>query len=134
MTDRNISDLCPELQAIYGQWLAKCTAAGLHVRAIVTWRDPADQDAAKAEGLSKAGAGQSPHGICDAKGNPCSYAFDFGCFTAGGTYITDGKDPRYSEAGAIGKQLGLVWGGDFHSIFDPDHLELPGWESLASGA
>lgn len=129
MTDRNIADLCPAMQTLYAQWLAACTAAGLNVKAIVTWRSPADQNAAHEAGLSNAVAGQSPHGCCDADGNPASLAWDFGVFSTDGSYVTDGTDPRYAEAGAIGKQLGLVWGGDFHSIFDPDHLELADWKN-----
>lgn len=129
MTDRSLDDLCPQLQTLYAQWLANCTAAGLNVRAIVTWRDAADQNEAKAEGLSNAAAGDSPHNCVDANGNPSSKAFDFAVFTAAEEYITDGTDHRYAEAAEIGKQLGLVWGGDFSSIFDPDHLELPNWNA-----
>lgn len=127
MTDRNIADLCPALQAVYAQWLAQCKAAGLNTKAIVTWRSAADQNKAHDAGLSNARAGESPHNVCDANGNPASCAFDFAIFTAGGAYITDGKDPRYRQAGEIGKGLGLVYGGDFHAFPDEDHLELADW-------
>lgn len=123
MTDSNIRDLCPELQSIYKMWLSQCHDAGLAVRAIVTWRSSADQDAAKAKGLSNASAGQSPHNCCDTDGKPASRAFDFAVFAP--NYITDGADPRYTKAAEIGKELGLVWGGDWHSFKDYDHLELP---------
>ena len=127
--DRDPNHLCEPLRVIYAEWLERCSAAGLDVKAIATWRSALDQDAAKVEGLSNAAAGQSPHDICDANGNPNSYAFDFGVFEDYGVYITDGSDPRYRQAGEIGKALGLVYGGDFHSIVDPDHLELPGWQN-----
>jgi peptidoglycan L-alanyl-D-glutamate endopeptidase CwlK len=129
MADADITHLCPELLVLYQQWLMECIAAGLAVRVTVTWRNPEDQDKAKAAGLSNASAGQSPHN-CMIDGQPASKAFDFACFMADGHYIADGSAPEYKKAGEIGKSLGLVWGGDFHSIFDPDHLELPHWRGL----
>lgn len=127
MTDNNINDLCPELLAIYRQWMMECIAAGLGVKAIVTWRSSSDQNAAKAKGLSNASAGQSPHNCCDDDGNPFSKAFDFAVFEDG-TYITDGRDDRYTQAGEIGEKLGLTWGGRW-SHPDFDHLELKNWKS-----
>lgn len=126
MTDSNINDLCPELQAIYQQWLTQCHNAGLAVRAIVTWRSGIDQDAAKAKGLSNAMAGQSPHNCCNPDGFPFSKAFDFAVFDADASYVKDGEDDRYRRAGEIGKTLGLAWGGDWHHP-DWDHLELLDW-------
>lgn len=36
----------------------------------------------------------------------------------------------YCKLGEIGEQLGLVWGGRWHSIKDYPHFELPTWRSL----
>lgn len=127
MTDRDVNHLCPELLVLYREWLIRCHAAGLAVKVIATWRSASEQNIAKAAGKSKAAAGQSPHNCTDSKGNPASRAFDFACFDENAAYITDGADDRYTQAGEIGKDLGLVWGGDFKSIFDPSHLELPNW-------
>lgn len=125
----DLSQLCPELQPIAREFLAQCTSQGLTAKILVTWRSAAEQNKAKAAGLSNASAGQSPHNICNINGNPASYAFDFGLFD-NGAYITNGSDDRYRKAGQIGKQLGLCWGGEFKSIFDADHLELPGWRYI----
>jgi peptidoglycan L-alanyl-D-glutamate endopeptidase CwlK len=127
MADRNINDLDPRMRALCLQWMQNCSNAGLRVCPIVTWRSAADQDEAHEKGLSNAKAGQSPHNCVDAHGNPASMAFDFGVFEIGGAYVTDGEDPRYELAGTIGKRLGLAWGGDWKSLKDYDHLELPGW-------
>lgn len=129
MTDNNISDLCPELQEIYRQWLDKCHDAGLAVKAIVTWRSSFEQDAAKANGLSNASAGDSPHNCCNPDGSANSKAFDFGVFNPDASYVKDGTDGRYKQAGEIGKDLGLVWGGDWHKP-DYDHLELANWKTV----
>lgn len=129
MTDSAITDLCPELLSIYRQWLMQCHEDGLATKAIVTWRSDIDQNIAKAKGLSNASAGQSPHNCCDDDGNPASRAFDFAIFDENAKYITDGTDARYRQAGEIGKSLGLIWGGDFKSFPDYDHLEISGWKT-----
>lgn len=128
MTDSNIADLNPQLLVLYREWMMQCHAAGLAVKAIVTWRSGADQDAARANGKSNAAAGQSPHNCVDANGLPCSRAFDFAVFDENAHYITDGTDPRYRQAGEIAKGLGLAWGGDWHHK-DWDHIEMIDWKS-----
>lgn len=129
MTDSNINDLCPDLRGIYQQWLSQCHAAGLATRAIITWRSSIDQDAAKLKGLSNACAGQSPHNCCNEDGSPASKAFDFGIFNTDASYVSDGTDSRYRQAGEIGKSLGLEWGGDWKRP-DFDHLELSNWKTI----
>lgn len=58
-----------------------------------------------------------------------SLAYDIGIF-AEGKYL--GSSGLYSLAGEIGKQLGLVWGGDWKSFVDPPHFEFPHGVSLAT--
>lgn len=128
MTDRDIADLCPELQAIYWEWLRRCHLAGLRVRAVVTWRADVDQNIAKAKGLSNAGADESPHNCCLPDGTPASKAFDFGVFDENAAYIRDGEHPDYRAAGQIGKECGLDWGGDWHHP-DYDHLQMKNWKT-----
>lgn len=36
----------------------------------------------------------------------------------------------FAELGRIGKELGLVWGGDWPKLKDMPHFELPNWRSL----
>ena len=127
MTDHSLDDLDADLYPLCLKWLDECSAAGLKVKVLVTYRSAADQNEAKAKGLSNAGAGQSPHNCTDDEGNPASCAFDFGCFTPESEYITDGREIEYTQAGQIAKGLGLVWGGDFHSFPDYDHIETKDW-------
>lgn len=129
MTGCNVNDMCPELLELYREWVTQCHAAGLAIKATVTWRSPAEQDIAKSKGLSKASAGQSPHNCVDANGKPFSKAFDFACFDSNGHYITDGTDKRYTQAGEIGETLGLVWGGNWSGWKDFDHLQLLNWKT-----
>jgi peptidoglycan LD-endopeptidase CwlK len=129
MTDRDVNHLHPDLLKIYRTWLMECHAAGLAVKVIATWRSPDEQNIAFKTGKSRAKAGQSPHNCTGKDGKPAAKAFDFAVFDEHARYVTDGSDPRYLMAGEIGKKLGLVWGGDFKSIFDPSHLELPNWRT-----
>jgi peptidoglycan L-alanyl-D-glutamate endopeptidase CwlK len=36
----------------------------------------------------------------------------------------------FAEIGRIGRELGLVWGGDWVKILDMPHFELPYWRTL----
>src|SRR5437868_3369367 len=36
----------------------------------------------------------------------------------------------FAEVGRIGKELGLVWGGDWPKLKDCPHFELPNWREL----
>lgn len=145
MNDRSALDLDPSLQPTAQAFLDRVNAAIAPSKCIliVTWRDAADQNAAKCEGLSKAGAGQSPHDCVDANGNPASRAFDFGILDAQGNYVSDGMDVRYQTAGSIalsfkdeaGNQI-LEWGGSWRLATDGcnpdfDHIELANWRGLS---
>ena len=132
MTDANLDDLDPRLQPIAEQFLVLCNAQ-FATKIIVTWRSAEDQDIAHANGLSNAGAGESPHNCTDAAGRPAARAFDFAVFNADGSYVTDGTDERYGQAGEIAKNLLLAWGGDWLQP-DFDHVELTGWKSLTAPA
>ena len=136
MTDAAIADLDPRLQPLATQFLAACKAAGLVTRITVTWRSSADQNACKSHGLSRAGAGQSPHN-CMLDGKPAAPAFDFVLYTGPGFtgYVKNGTDPLYARAGAIIKSLALEWGGDWTPEKegcnpDYDHAQLSNWKTL----
>ena len=129
MADRDLTHLCPALQRLVPVFVQKCLENGITVKIIVTYRDSATQNAVKKLGLSNAKAGQSPHNCIDAQGRPYSKAFDFGVFD-GSKYIVNGSDARYAAAGAIGVSLGLVYGGNWKSMQDMDHLELAQWRTI----
>jgi len=55
---------------------------------------------------------------------------------AAGTFVPDFDvdNPetlaRYRAMGEAGKRMGLVWGGDFKSLKDLPHFEVPDWRTL----
>lgn len=52
-------------------------------------------------------------------------AVDFYIATPGGMPIWDGQDPQYQILGEVAKSLGFRWGGDFRSLPDWGHIQLP---------
>lgn len=134
MTDRNFFHLCPDLQSLAQTFLSQVNAELVKklppstCKIVVTWRDAAEQGAAYDKGLSNARAGQSPHNCTLPDGTPASKAFDFAILESSGAYVTNGTDSRYTAAGKIAEELGLVWGGRF-SHPDFDHIELANWKT-----
>jgi len=110
-----------ELQSIAKTFLAECEKAGLNVLITETFRMKIEQDTLYAKGRTAAGSivtncqyPYSPH---------CwGVAFDFCRNVKGWEY--DDSDGFFEKVGAIGKRLGLFWGGDFKSFTDKPHLEL----------
>ena len=123
----NLAYLDPRLYPLAETWLEKCSFY-FKTRITVTYRGPIDQSECKAEGLSNAAAGESPHNCVDDKGEPSSRAWDFAIFNDDGSYVTDGTDPRYTLAGHIAEDMGLAWGGRWNHP-DYDHIEMKDWKT-----
>lgn len=114
--------LHPEVQKLADRFEKKCKAAGLNVRITETFRTVAEQNALYAQGRTKPGkivtackgdSYQSPH--------QWGCAFDFCENVRGKEYA---NTSFFKKCGAIGKSLGLCWGGDWKTFVDTPHLEL----------
>lgn len=136
---RDITKLHPRLQQIIPELIAACKEQGISIKIGECVRTVAEQNALYAQGRTTAGSI-----VTNAKGTSYSsmhqwgVAFDF--------YLDmdidgDGKksDDAFNNAtkmfqkvGAIGKKLGLEWGGDWKSPVDMPHFQLPDWGSTAS--
>ncbi len=122
--------LHPDLKPLAQEWLDNCHAVGLKVSITFTWRSIPLQNIMYAQGrtapgeiITNAAGGESLHCFTLSDDTPASKAFDWACFDDDSRYISDGSDPKYAQAGAIGEKLGLSWGGRWHHP-DFDHLEL----------
>lgn len=132
MADRSITDLDPAFLHLVNNWLQCCQAITPgKIRIIVTWRSSEEQNQAHADNptVNRASAGESPHNCCDAQGNPAARAVDFGIFENDGTYVSNGLDPRYRQAGEMAEQCQMVWGGSFTHP-DWDHVEMQNWKRV----
>lgn len=136
---RNVKELHPILQDKVDQLIQLCRSKGIEIGISECVRTVAEQDALYAKGRTIPG-----NIVTNAKGASYSsmhqwgVAFDF--------YLKmdvdkDGKtsDDAYNNAthlfdkvGQLGKSIGLEWGGDWKSIKDLPHFQLPDWGSTTS--
>ena len=125
---RKIEDLHPELRDIIDDLKAECKKQGLIIGISECLRTKEEQDALYAQGRTKPGSI-----VTNAKGSTYSsmhqwgVAFDFYRNDGKGAYYN--KDGFFEKVGKIGKSLGLEWGGDWKSICDTPHFQLPDWGS-----
>jgi len=128
---RDVTKLHPVLQEKIAIWKSKCLSRGLKVGISECLRTAAEQDALYAKGRTAPG-----HIVTNARGSTNSsmhmwgVAFDF--------YRNDGKgayydnDGFFAKVGAVGKEVGLEWGGSWVSIKDTPHFQLPNWGSTTA--
>lgn len=125
---RNIDALHPDLREKVYELKNYCEAAGLKIGIGECLRTAAEQDALYAKGRTASGKI-----VTNAKGSTFSsmhqwgVSFDFFRNDGLGAYNT--TDGFFEKVGAIGKKIGLMWGGDFKSIKDMPHFQLPDWGS-----
>jgi hypothetical protein len=116
---RDINTLHPELQAIVRRMQEQEPDMGVHE----TIRTVAYQDSLFARGRTAPG-----NIVTNARGqdfqsmHQWGIAFDFHHRRSG---FSD--TAFFRRIGALGKSLGLTWGGDFTSIVDMPHFELRKW-------
>lgn len=119
MASRLIEDLTPETQELYHKFAAGMKEKGINYIVTCTFRSQQEQDQLYSQGRSKPGnivtwTRKSRHTDRE--------AFDIAILKNGKiTWVTD----DYKEAGAIGRAVGLTWGGDFKTTKDRPHFEKP---------
>lgn len=125
---RDITLCHPRLQKLAAALVQKCAEQGLKIKIGETFRTVAEQDAFYAQGRTKPG-----NKVTNARGSSYSSFHQWG--TAFDIYRADGcgayydADGLFSRVGAIGVSLGLEWGGNWKSIPDRPHFQLPDWGS-----
>ena len=129
---RDITLCHPRLQTLAAELIKECAKQGLQIKIGETLRTVAEQDALYAQGRTKPGTI-----VTNAKGSSYSSyhqwgtAFDFYRADGHGAYYD--KDGFFTKVGKIGVTLGLEWGGNWKSITDKPHFQLPDWGSSTSG-
>ncbi|MCL2082955.1 MAG: peptidoglycan-binding protein [Oscillospiraceae bacterium] len=126
---RDLNTLHPKMRDLALKFLDECKKQGMSVLIYETLRSQAYQDALYAQGRTKpgkivtnaTGAGMSSYHMW-------GLAFDFCQNVPGNMYPAD----FMKKGGAIGKKLGLVWGGDFKSIVDTPHFEFRALGDISS--
>ena len=113
---RGIEYLVPEAPEKATQLVALCVRNGLRVKITDTLRTKEEQDALFNK-RPKVTNVQYPNSM-----HCWGIAFDF-CRNDGKSAY-DNSDGFFDKVGALGKSLGLEWGGDWKSIVDKPHLQL----------
>lgn len=124
----DIKQCHPRLQTLAQELVSECSRQGCPVAIGECFRSVAEQNALYAQGRTKPGSV-----ITNAPGTSYSSMHQWG--VAFDIYRNDGKGAfnesggYFQKVGAIGKSLGLEWGGDWKSIVDKPHFQLPDWGS-----
>jgi peptidoglycan L-alanyl-D-glutamate endopeptidase CwlK len=128
-SERVIATLLPEVQPYARALIGKAGAVGITIKVISGLRTYDEQNELYRQGRDKSGpivtnvrGGFSNHNF--------GIAFDIGVFE-GANYLDE--SPKYKAVGALGRDLGLEWGGNWKSIQDEPHFQLrPRWASNLS--
>jgi len=123
-SETNITTLHPEVRPYARALIRKALDQGIVIKVISGTRTYEQQNALYEQGRSKPGpivtkarGGHSNHNF--------GIAFDIGLFE-NGKYVPESS--IYKVVGALGKEIGLEWGGDWTSIQDEPHFQLrPVW-------
>lgn len=128
---RDITLCHPRLQKLAAQLLEECAQQGLQIRIGETLRTVEEQDALYAQGRTEPGSivTNSP-GSSYSSYHQWGTAFDFFRNDGKGAYYDN--DGFFTKVGKIGVSLGLEWGGNWKSIVDKPHFQLPDWGSTPS--
>lgn len=126
---RSLEDLEPKTRALAKRFVEEAERAGFRVLVYSTFRNAAKQAQLYNQGrtapgkvVTNARPGYSWHNF--------RRAFDFVPLTKTGA-ADWGNLSAYNTLGALGKSLGLTWGGDFKSLVDRPHFEYTGGLTLA---
>jgi peptidoglycan L-alanyl-D-glutamate endopeptidase CwlK len=128
-SETNIGSLLPKAQIAARQFLTSVLNAGIQAKIISGNRSWAEQDALYAIGrtvqknrapVTNARGGYSNHNF--------GIAWDIGIF-ADKAYLPE--SPLYTRAGALGRDQGLEWGGDWKKFPDEPHFNLLTGKSIA---
>lgn len=118
MASREARDLCPELRSKLVEFLARAKMAGIDVLVYCTYRSPEEQAKLYKQGRPGGQTGpivtwtlKGKHNLQDSTGRPASEAFD--CVPLVGGKPAWNARELYLQLAAIGKAIGLRWGGDW---------------------
>lgn len=115
---RKLDDLSPEFKPLAMELLARCVEAQIAVLIVDTRRTPEEHAANVAKGVSW--TQHSKHLDGDAID---IVPFDTWLYHGADKVLWDAADPVWHRLGAIGKAIGLRWGGDWKQK-DMGHFEL----------
>lgn len=129
INSRDINELVPPAKERVEKFKALCKENNIDLLITSTYRDNESQNALFAQGrtapgkiVTNAKAGQSWHNFrCAVDVVPL----------INGKPVWDGDDPIWAKVGALGKQAGLEWAGDWKKFKEMAHFQYTGGLTLA---
>lgn len=122
-SEAKLSDINPTLREKAVRLIEQSYAEGIWILITQGLRTIAEQNALYAQGRTTSGKV-----ITNARGGYSYHnfglAFDFAVYNPDGKTINWTVDSKWKRVGALGKALGLEWGGEFRSIVDYPHFQL----------
>jgi len=128
---KDLNKLHPWMRTKAKELIALCKANGISIIITQTLRTKSEQDVLYSQGRTKPGLkvtnAKYPQSL-----HCWGIAFDF-VPVIGGKAIWN-KPEMFNRVGALGKSIGLAWGGDWTSFKDNPHFEAPNhtWKELQS--
>ncbi len=126
-SEKVIATLHPKVQPYARALVQQAKAQNINIKVTSGTRTYDEQNALYAQGRTKPGkvvtnarGGQSWHNH--------SVAFDITVFRGSEPVY---ESPAYAAVGALGRQMGLEWGGDWTSLKDEPHFQMRNHKSLA---
>lgn len=117
---KDLTQLLPKVQQMTNLFLSKCKEKGIEVTITSAYRSIEDQDALYAQGRTTQG-----NVVTNARGGDSFHnwkcAVDFAPVVNGS--IPWNNKALFAKVGAIGKECGFEWGGDWASFLDLPHLQ-----------
>lgn len=132
INSRQIEDLLPQVQTLAKTFIERCKEAGIDLLIISTYRDNESQAVLFAQGrtapgkiVTNARAGQSFHNY--------RVAFDIVPLVNGKPVwdTTNENGVLWKKLGAIGKECGLEWAGEWRTFKEFPHFQYTGGLTLA---
>jgi peptidoglycan LD-endopeptidase CwlK len=121
---KRFATLLPQVQPYARALVKKAAQHGITIKVIAGLRTYEEQNELFAQGRTKPG-----RIVTNARGGFSNHnfgiAFDVGVFE-GANYLDE--SPKYKAVGALGRDLGLEWGGNWKTFVDEPHFQLrPKW-------
>lgn len=133
LNSRDINLLRSDVAAACRKVIELAKAKGINILITSTVRDDEYQATLYAQGRTKPGSVVTNSKTATFHWDQAGLAFDFCPLDAKGACLWNRTD-LFRTVGAIGKSLGLEWGGDWESFPDTPHLQWSGPGHTLTGA
>lgn len=123
-SEGRLAKVHPELTARIRRAASTLSAQGITIEVVQGLRTYAEQNALYAQGRTKPGKK-----VTNAKGGASNHNFGLAvdvCPFVSGKPNWDASQGTWDKIGDAGKAEGLEWGGDWSSLIDLPHLQIPG--------